>query len=141
MITYPDNVTCLADYIESVMQRFADRPAYTALGQTLTFAEIDSKSSALARYFVHEAKLTPGTKVAIQLPNLIQNPIAVYAALRAGLVVVNTNPLYTEREMKHQFTDSGAKALVILGDLLPNLLVLKMIRVSIRLLPHQQQSS
>ncbi len=119
MITYPDNVTCLADYIENVLKTFADRPAYTALGQTLTFSEIDSKSSALARYFVHEAKLTPGTKVAIQLPNLIQNPIAVYAALRAGLVVVNTNPLYTEREMKHQFTDSGAKALVILGDLLP----------------------
>ncbi|KTF06770.1 long-chain-fatty-acid--CoA ligase [marine sediment metagenome] len=119
MITYPDNVTCLADYIESVLQKFADRPAYTALGQTLTFADIDSKSSALARYFVHEAKLTPGTKVAIQLPNLIQNPIVVYAALRAGLVVVNTNPLYTEREMKHQFTDSGAKALVILSDLLP----------------------
>ena len=84
MITYPDNVTCLADYIEHVMHQFADRPAYTALGQTLTFAEIDSKSSALARYFVHEAKLAPGTKVAIQLPNLIQNPIAVYAALRAG---------------------------------------------------------
>ena len=125
MITYPDNVTCLADYIESVMQRFADRPAYTALGQTLTFAEIDSKSSALARYFVHEAKLTPGTKVAIQLPNLIQNPIVVYAALRAGLVVVNTNPLYTEREMKHQFTDSGAKALVILRDLLPKFTSIK----------------
>ena len=125
MITYPDNVTCLADYIESVLQKFADRPAYTALGQTLTFAEIDRKSSALARYFVHEAKLSPGTKVAIQLPNLIQNPIVVYAALRAGLVVVNTNPLYTEREMKHQFTDSGAKALVILGDLLPKFTSIK----------------
>ena len=125
MITYHDNVTCLADYIESVLQKFADRPAYTALGQTLTFAEIDRKSSALARYFVHEAKLSPGTKVAIQLPNLIQNPIVVYAALRAGLVVVNTNPLYTEREMKHQFTDSGAKALVILGDLLPKFTSIK----------------
>ena len=119
MISYPDNVNCLADYIENVLQKFSDRPAYTALGQTLTFSEIDSKSSALARFFVHHAKLAPGTKVAIQLPNLIQNPIAVYAALRAGLVVVNTNPLYTEREMKHQFTDSGAQALVILGDLLP----------------------
>ena len=125
MITYPDNVTCLADYIEGVLQKFSDRPAYTALGQTLTFAEIDRKSSALARYFVHEAKLSPGTKVAIQLPNLIQNPIVVYAALRAGLVVVNTNPLYTEREMKHQFTDSGAKALVILGDLLPKFTSIK----------------
>lgn len=119
MITYPDNVSCLADYIENVLTKFSDRPAYTALGQTFTFKEIDEQSAALSRFFVHEAKLTPGTKVAIQLPNLIQNPIAVYAALRAGLVVVNTNPLYTEREMKHQFTDSGAKALVILSDLLP----------------------
>lgn len=119
MITYPENVTCLADYIESVLTKFADRPAYTALGQTLTFADIDKKSAALARYLVHEAKLKPGSRVAIQLPNLIQNPIAVYAALRAGLVVVNTNPLYTEREMKHQFTDSGATALIILSDLLP----------------------
>ncbi|MEQ3639877.1 MAG: AMP-binding protein [Alteromonas sp.] len=119
MITYPENVTCLADYIESVLTKFADRPAYTALGQTLTFSEIDEKSSALARYLVNEAKLEPGSRVAIQLPNLIQNPIAVYAALRAGLVVVNTNPLYTEREMKHQFTDSGATALIILSDLLP----------------------
>ena len=119
MITYPENVTCLADYIESVLTKFADRPAYTALGQTLTFSEIDEKSSALARYLINEAKLEPGSRVAIQLPNLIQNPIAVYAALRAGLVVVNTNPLYTEREMKHQFTDSGATALIILSDLIP----------------------
>ena len=104
MISYPDNVACLADYLENVLKKFADKPAYTALGQTLTFKDIDEKSAALAKYFVHEAKLAPGTKVAIQLPNLIQNPIAVYGALRAGLVVVNTNPLYTEREMKHQFT-------------------------------------
>ncbi|OJF70487.1 long-chain fatty acid--CoA ligase [Alteromonas sp. V450] len=119
MISYPDNVACLADYIESVLEKFADRPAYTALGQTVTFKDIDEKSAALARFFIHEAKLSPGMKVAIQLPNLIQNPIAVYGALRAGLVVVNTNPLYTEREMKHQFTDSDAQALIILSDLLP----------------------
>jgi len=119
MISYPDNVGSLADYIESVLQKYADKPAYTALGQTLTFKEVDEKSSALARYFIHTAKLQAGDRIAIQLPNLIQNPIAVYAALRAGLVVVNTNPLYTEREMKHQFTDSGATALVILSDLVP----------------------
>ncbi|MGK0504036.1 MAG: long-chain acyl-CoA synthetase, partial [Alteromonadaceae bacterium] len=113
MLTYPENVTCLADNIEAVLTKHADKPAYTALGQTLTFKEIDEKSAALARYFTHEAKLEAGDRIAIQLPNLIQNPIAVYAALRAGLVVVNTNPLYTEREMKHQFTDSGATALVI----------------------------
>jgi long-chain acyl-CoA synthetase len=119
MINYPDGVTNLADYIESVLKKYADNPAYTALGQTLTFKDIDEKSAALARYFIHSAKLKAGDRIAIQLPNLIQNPIAVYAALRAGLVVVNTNPLYTEREMKHQFSDSGACALVILSDLYP----------------------
>ena len=119
MITFPEGVTSLADYIETVLTKYADKPAYTALGQTLTFKEIDEKASALASFFVHEAKLSAGDRIAIQLPNLIQNPIAVYAALKAGLVVVNTNPLYTEREMKHQFTDSGAVALVILSDLYP----------------------
>ncbi|MEW9799573.1 AMP-binding protein [Alteromonas sp. CYL-A6] len=117
-LQYPDNVTCLADYIESVFSKYADNPAYTALGQTLTFAEIEQHSRALAVYFLEEAGLSPGDRVAIQLPNLIQNPIAVYGALRAGLVVVNTNPLYTEREMRHQFSDSGAVALVILDDLM-----------------------
>ena len=55
MISYPDNVACLADYIESVLEKFADRPAYTALGQTVTFKDIDEKSAALARFFIHEA--------------------------------------------------------------------------------------
>ena len=119
MIAYPENVTCLADYIEDALKKHADKPAYTALGQTLTFKEVDEKSAALARFLTHKAKLKTGDRIAIQLPNLIQNPIAVYAALRAGLVVVNTNPLYTEREMKHQFTDSGAQALIILSDLVP----------------------
>lgn len=119
MITYPAHVECLADYIELTLQKFSDKPAYTALGQTMTFADIDQRSEALSRYLIHEAGLKPGDRIAIQLPNLIQNPIAVYGALRAGLVVVNTNPLYTEREMRHQFTDSGAVALIILSDLYP----------------------
>lgn len=118
-LQYPDNVNSLADYLEQIFARFGDRPAYTALGQTLSFAEIDEKSRAFAAYLRHNTALEPGDRIAIQLPNLIQNPIAVYGALRAGLVVVNTNPLYTEREMRHQFSDSGAKALVILADLLP----------------------
>ncbi len=124
-LTYPDNVSSLADYIEQVLVRFADKPAYTALGQTLTFSQIDTYSRAFASYLRHHTDLQPGERIAIQLPNLIQNPIAVYGALRAGLVVVNTNPLYTEREMKHQFTDSGAKALVILSDLLPKFEAIK----------------
>lgn len=118
-LRYPDKVSSLADYLEQIFTRFADKPAYTALGQTLTFTEIDDLSRAFAAYLRTEANLQPGDRIAIQLPNLLQNPIAVYGSLRAGLVVVNTNPLYTEREMKHQFADSGAVALVILSDLLP----------------------
>ncbi|WP_100656126.1 AMP-binding protein [Alteromonas flava] len=116
----PENVHSLPDYIEHVFDKYTDAPAYTALGQTLSFSEIEQRSAALANYLQHEAGLEPGDRIAIQLPNLLQNPIAVYAALRAGLVVVNTNPLYTPREMQHQFSDSGAKALIILADLLPN---------------------
>jgi len=117
----PANVNSLADYIETVFSEYQDAPAYCALGQTFSFNDIEQRSSALASWFQHEANLKPGDRIAIQLPNLLQNPIAVYAALRAGLVVVNTNPLYTPREMAHQFSDSGAKAIVILSDLQPNL--------------------
>lgn len=117
----PANVNNLADLLESAMKKFADKPAYHCLGQTLTFAEIDEKSKALAGFFQQKTNLNVGDSIAIQLPNLIQYPIAVYAALRAGLIVVNTNPLYTTREMRHQFNDAGVKAVVILDDLLPKL--------------------
>ncbi|WOX05168.1 AMP-binding protein [Microbulbifer pacificus] len=106
----------LADYIGQCLQRFHDKPAYHCLGQTLTFGEIEEKSRHLAQWLQHECGLEAGDRIAIQLPNITQYPIAAYAALLAGLVVVNTNPLYTPREMQHQFSDSGAKALVILAD-------------------------
>lgn len=119
------NFRSLPDYIEQVFERYPNQPAYTSLGQTLTFAEIEQKSRALASYLRHKSGLKPGDRIVIQLPNLNQNPIAVYAALRAGLVVVNTNPLYTAPEMLHQFNDSGAKGIVILSDLLPKLDAIK----------------
>ncbi|MGB3726314.1 MAG: AMP-binding protein [Glaciecola sp.] len=115
----PANIHSLADYIESVFNKYADRPCYNALGQTLSFAEINELSAKFANYLIHHTDLVAGDRIAIQLPNLIQHPIAVYGALRAGLIVVNTNPLYTPTEMQHQFNDSGAKALVILEDFLP----------------------
>ncbi|WP_323845977.1 AMP-binding protein [Microbulbifer magnicolonia] len=110
-----------AEFIEFHCSRFADQPAYHCLGQTLTFAELEEKSRNLAKWLQHECGLQQGDRIAIQLPNLIQYPIAAYAALRAGLIVVNTNPLYTPREMKHQFTDAGVKALVIFSDALERL--------------------
>ena len=122
---YPENVHSLADYIEQVFDRFNDKPAYTALGQTLSYSDIERHSRAVAVFLTEKAGLKPGDRVAIQLPNIIQNPIVVYGALRAGLVVVNTNPLYTEREMHHQFSDSGALALVILDELMPKFNAIK----------------
>ena len=117
----PDSVHSLADYIEQKLVKYADKSAYSALGLTLSFKEVDEKSKALACWLQQKSGLKPGDRIAIQLPNINQNPIAVYAALRAGLVVVNTNPLYTTREMQHQFKDSGAKAIIILADFLPKL--------------------
>lgn len=111
----------VADLIEDSLVKYAHRPAFSCLGQTLSFAEIDAKSKALACWLVKQENLSPGDRIVIQLPNLNQYPIAAYAAFRAGLVVVNTNPLYTPREMQHQFKDSGAKAIILLTDLLPKL--------------------
>ncbi|WP_286263750.1 AMP-binding protein [Thalassotalea atypica] len=109
----------IADFIEATLNKFGSNPAYSCLGQTLSFSEIEEKSRALACFLQQHPALSAGDRIAIQLPNVTQYPIATYAALRAGLVVVNTNPLYTPREMQHQFKDSGAKALMILQDLLP----------------------
>jgi long-chain acyl-CoA synthetase len=115
----------IADLIENSLLKYAHKPAFSCLGQTLTFAQIDAKSRALACWLQNQESLSPGDRIVIQLPNLIQYPIAAYAALRAGLVVVNTNPLYTPREMQHQFKDSGAKAIILLTDLVPKLTEIK----------------
>lgn len=115
----PSHINSLPEYIEETFLKYAERPAYCALGQQKSFAEIDALSGKFAAWLQSHTSLKPGDRIAIQLPNLIQHPIAVYGALRAGLVVVNTNPLYTEREMEHQFNDSGTRALVILSDMLP----------------------
>lgn len=114
-------IDSLADLIEESLQKYADKDAFHCLGQTLTFAEFDEKSYALAVWLQQKSGLKAGDRIAIQLPNLNQYPIAAYGALRAGLVLVNTNPLYTTHEMQHQFADSGAKAIIILADLYPKL--------------------
>ncbi|WP_412970819.1 AMP-binding protein [Glaciecola sp. MF2-115] len=114
-------INSLADLIEEGLITHANKPAFHCLGQTLTFAQIDQKSQALAVWLQQQSGLNAGDRIAIQLPNIIQYPIAAYGALRAGLVLVNTNPLYTTREMQHQFSDSGAKAIIILADLYPKL--------------------
>ncbi|MCL1125713.1 AMP-binding protein [Shewanella surugensis] len=106
--------TTVVDVIETSFSRYAERPAFTSLGCTLRYQDIDSYSAAFAHYLQNETTLKPGDAIAIQMLNTLQYPIAVYGALRAGLRIVNTNPLYTEREMIHQFNDSGVKALLCL---------------------------
>jgi long-chain acyl-CoA synthetase len=97
--------------------KYADKPAFSCLGQTITYAELEAKSAAFAAYLQNETTLETGDRIAVQLPNVLQYPIVVFGAMRAGMTVVNTNPLYTEREMEHQFNDSGAKALVVLANM------------------------
>lgn len=112
-----DDYASVLDVFHASVKRFAGKPAFSCMGRTLTYAELDSLSANFAAWLQHATELEPGDRIAIQLPNVLQFPIAVFGALRAGLVIVNTNPLYTEREMQHQFKDSGAKAIVILANM------------------------
>ncbi len=98
------------------VEQYGSQVAYVNLGKTLTFDELDEQSRNLAAYLTHEAGLKKGDRVAIMMPNLLQYPIVLFALIRAGLIVVNTNPLYTERELQHQMTDSGATAIIILEN-------------------------
>ena len=93
--------------------KFGDRPAFHNLGTTISYQQLDDYTRAFASWCQHEAGLVKGDRIAIMMPNLLQYPVAVFGALRAGLVVVNTNPLYTDRELEHQLKDSGAKAIVV----------------------------
>ena len=92
----------------------ADLPAFTCIGQTLSYAQIDQLADRIATHFHQQFNLQAGDRIAVQLPNLLQYPIVVVAAWKLGLVIVNTNPMYTHRELVHQFNDSGAKAVVVL---------------------------
>ncbi|MFJ7883921.1 long-chain-fatty-acid--CoA ligase FadD2 [Pseudomonas sp. NPDC096917] len=107
--------TSVVDVFERSCKKFADRPAFSNLGVTLTYAELERHSAAFAGYLQQHTDLKPGDRIAVQMPNVLQYPIAVFGALRAGLVVVNTNPLYTSREMRHQFKSAGIRALVYLN--------------------------
>jgi long-chain acyl-CoA synthetase len=106
----------VAAVFEESFQKFRDRPAYKNFGKVLTYGQIDELSTAFAGYLSGELGLKKGDRLAIMLPNLLQYPIVLFGALRLGLTVVNTNPLYTTRELHHQLEDSGAKALVVLDN-------------------------
>lgn len=110
----------LIDMVEEAFRKYARLPAFTCMGKELTYQQIDHLSERFGAY-LRSRGLEPGDKIALMMPNLLQYPIALFGALRAGLVLVNTNPLYTPREMKHQFVDSEAKAIVIAENFASNL--------------------
>ena len=106
----------IGDMFAQSCKQFGERDAYTNMGKAISFAELDKLSAAFGAYLQGELKLPKGTRVAIMMPNLLQYPVVMFGALRAGYVVVNCNPLYTPRELEHQLKDSGAEAIVILEN-------------------------
>ncbi|MCU0450514.1 MAG: AMP-binding protein [Bernardetiaceae bacterium] len=112
----PDEFSSLAAMLEAGFKKFGPKVAYLHMGVQLTFAQLDELSAQFAAFLQSQPGLQKGDRIAIQMPNTLAYPIVMFGALRAGLAVVNTNPLYTPREMEHQFNDSGAKAIVILSN-------------------------
>ncbi|KYK73496.1 long-chain-fatty-acid--CoA ligase FadD [Aggregatibacter actinomycetemcomitans] len=106
----------ILDMFEKAVREHPDRAAYINMGKVLTFRKLEERSRAFAAYLQNELKLERGDRVALMMPNLLQYPIALFGVLRAGLVVVNVNPLYTPRELEHQLQDSGAKAIVVVSN-------------------------
>jgi long-chain acyl-CoA synthetase len=109
----------LLDLFDKSCKRFPENPMVTCMGATFSYSEIDALSRSLAGFLQGELGLKQGDRIAIQLPNIPQHPVAVYAALRAGLIIVNTNPLYTPRELLHQLTDADVSVLITLSANLP----------------------
>ncbi|HWG68660.1 MAG TPA: AMP-binding protein [Steroidobacteraceae bacterium] len=112
----PDRYASLRDLFEEACAAHGHAPAFTNMGATLSFTQLDELSRAFAAWLQRKSGLLPGDRVALMMPNILQYPIALFGVLRAGMVVVNTNPLYTPRELEHQLKDSGAKAIVIVEN-------------------------
>ena len=111
--------TNLYHLLDKACADYADRPAFSCGAESLTFNQLRDNADAFARYLRHGAGLQPGDRLAIQLPNLLQYVVSIFGAFKAGLVIVNTNPQYTAPETRHQFSDSGARAVVVLDRLVP----------------------
>lgn len=111
-----DHHLSLIEMFDNAVQHYADLPAFINMGEMMTFRKLEERSRAFAAYLQNELNLKKGDRVALMMPNLLQYPIALFGILRAGMVVVNVNPLYTPRELKHQLNDSGASAIVIVSN-------------------------
>ena len=106
----------LGELFERSVARFAAKPAYVCMGKTISYAELDAQTAHFGAFLQSELGLPKGARVALMMPNVLQYPIALFGALRAGYTVVNVNPLYTARELEHQLKDAGADAIVILEN-------------------------
>lgn len=114
----PENINekeynSIVDLIDQSYEKYADKPAFHCMGKTYNYSEIDQLSKKFAAYLQHNLKLEKGARVALMMPNILQYPIALFGILRAGMVAVNVNPLYTDRELEHQLKDAGVEAIVI----------------------------
>ena len=112
----PDRFASLAEMLENAVANYADQPAFINMGEVMTYRKLEERSRAFAAYLQNGLGLKKGDRVALMMPNLLQYPIALFGILRAGMVVVNVNPLYTPRELEHQLNDSGANAIVIVSN-------------------------
>jgi len=116
----PEEYKTLNDYINTKSAEYSKKKAFSCMGTELTFGEVDKLATQFGAY-LQSRGIEPGERVALMMPNLLQYPIALFGCIKAGLVIVNTNPLYTPREMEHQFTDSDVKAIVIAENFASNL--------------------
>ncbi|EIU7555126.1 long-chain-fatty-acid--CoA ligase FadD [Providencia rettgeri] len=112
----PDRFASLAELLENAVSQYADQPAFINMGAVMTYRKLEERSRAFAAYLQNGLGLKKGDRIALMMPNLLQYPIALFGILRAGMVVVNVNPLYTPRELEHQLNDSGAAAIVIVSN-------------------------
>src|SRR5690625_2318881 len=125
LANYPDGIPAeidadafasIPDVLQDAIDNYRDRPAFSNMGVSLSYGEIDTLSSQFAAWLLGELKLKKGDRVAVMMPNCLQYPIATFGVLRAGLTVVNVNPMYTARELHHQLKDSGASVLLVLDN-------------------------
>lgn len=111
----PDKYSNLLEFLDDCVAKFGDKPAFENMGVELSFNDIENYSTSLANYLAQKTSLKKGDRVALQMPNVLQYPIALFGVLKAGMVVVNTNPQYKPSEMEHQFNDAGAKGIILLN--------------------------
>ena len=109
------------DLFNEGFKKYPNEIAFENMGKSITFKELDELTKSFSNFLIYELNLKKGDRIAIQSPNVLQYPVALFGAIRSGIIVVNTNPLYTPDEMRHQFKDSGCKAILILSNFAYNL--------------------